>query len=145
MLKIVKSYVLHAVALARYALRDYPVDTMRSPKWRGLRDVFVSGQICAACGGTTMLDVHHIIPYHLAPELELDDKNFIVLCMERDRHCHLVFGHGGEFMAYNPHVVMDAEAARSALRLEDDEGLRLVRLSTRSSRRYERGEPVEER
>jgi 5-methylcytosine-specific restriction protein A len=145
MMKTVKSYVLHAIALARYSLRDYPVEAVRSRKWRGLRDVFVRGQVCAACGGTTLLDVHHIIPYHLAPELELDDMNFIVLCMARDRHCHLIFGHGGEFMAYNPHVLMDSEAARFSLMQGDAAGLHLLQQSTRSSRRYERGESIEER
>jgi 5-methylcytosine-specific restriction enzyme A len=67
--------------------------------------------MCAACGGTTKLNVHHIKPFHRFPELELDETNFITLCMG-PLECHLKVGHGDLFRAWNPEVVKDAQEVR---------------------------------
>ena len=69
--------------------------------------------VCAACGRTTHLQVHHIEPFHLRPELELDPANLITLCMG-SYECHLVIGHGDSFRCYNPNVVEDAKKFYSA-------------------------------
>jgi hypothetical protein len=58
------------------------------------------------------VQVHHVRPFHLRPELELDPDNLISLCMAEGRHCHLAVGHGGDFKAYNLHVRTFAENAR---------------------------------
>lgn len=50
------------------------------------------------------LNVHHKVPFHIAPELELEESNLITLCMSEDRHCHLLIGHGDSFKAYVPDV-----------------------------------------
>ena len=56
---------------------------------------------CVACGTLNTIEVHHIRPYHLYPELELVESNLLTLC----RMHHLVFGHFGDWAAWNPGVV----------------------------------------
>lgn len=80
----------------------------RSSKWRSVRKEFLKkNKACAACGGKVRLQVHHISPFHLEPEKELDPTNLITLCMGR-LECHLTIGHGGDFKSFNPHVKEDA-------------------------------------
>jgi hypothetical protein len=50
------------------------------------------------------LNVHHVLPFHLKPELELDPSNLITLCSSLDKNCHLDIGHGDNFRAYNASV-----------------------------------------
>lgn len=65
---------------------------------------------CSVCGGDKRLEVHHIKPFHLHPELELDPLNLITLCEELrgGLNCHLLFGHLGNFKSVNVGVVGDA-------------------------------------
>ncbi len=97
-------------------------DKARSDKWEKVRKIHIQREpYCAWCGGTTNLQVHHIRPFALNPELhgstalggELDDGvdgtgrdgNLITLCMipakeaktpdEADHHER--YGHGGHF------------------------------------------------
>lgn len=55
--------------------------------------------------------MHHIIPFHLAPDLELEEDNFIVLC-EHGRfkgiNCHLLIGHLGNYSRFNASVKIDS-------------------------------------
>ncbi len=44
---------------------------------------------CAWCGRTNELNVHHIKPQHLRPDLKDVPNNQITLC----RECHFVLGH----------------------------------------------------
>ena len=63
---------------------------------------------CEACGEEdpdAELEVHHVQPFHLHPDLELEEKNVVVLCMKHG--CHLAFGHNYDWHAYNPHVRED--------------------------------------
>ena len=60
----------------------------RSPAWAKLSKKLISAQpYCSACGTKTNLEVHHLKPFHLFPELELVEENCIVLC--RDHHFFL--------------------------------------------------------
>ena len=84
---------------------------LRSPKWDDVRDDFVEKHpSCAACGGKKKLQVHHIEPFHLKPERELDVENLIVLCEDKTR-CHLKIGHHGSWRKINPNVIKDAASA----------------------------------
>src|SRR6185369_3917691 len=90
----------HAVNVVRSALHEQRKRSSRSPKWRTVEKAqLVAHPTCAACGGTIRLNVHHIKPYHLFPELELEPTNLITLCMG-PMECHLRLGHGGLFRAY---------------------------------------------
>jgi len=78
----------------------------RSPKWASVRKRYLRAHPnCAVCGGTAKLEVHHIIPFNMAPEKELDEKNLITLCEgHKQINCHLVVGHGFDYKDYNPHA-----------------------------------------
>ena len=60
---------------------------------------------CAACNSRDKLEVHHIVPFAVDPNLELCTTNLITLCA----HCHLVIGHLRDYKIYNDNVVKDAK------------------------------------
>lgn len=65
---------------------------------------------CAVCNGRDRLNVHHVLPVHLFPHLELEPLNLLTLC-ESGRggiNCHLAIGHLSDFHKYNPDVKRDA-------------------------------------
>ena len=101
----------------------------RSPEWAKVRDTFAEkNPSCAACGGGTDIQVHHIRPFHLHPELELEPTNLISLCMGTDQ-CHLMIGHGDSFRCFNPNVIEDA--ARFAASSPEDRAKLVVEVRTR--------------
>lgn len=89
------------------------ISTARSSKWVTVRKQFLlKNPTCAACGGSQKLEAHHIKPFHLHPELELEESNLITLC-ESGRfglNCHLLIGHNGNFRKINADVKQDAAA-----------------------------------
>lgn len=77
----------------------------RSPKWRKVRAEHIKkNPKCAACGRKDNLEVHHIVPYHIDPDKELDPENLITLC---GKYCHFVFGHLMDWKSWNENVVRD--------------------------------------
>jgi 5-methylcytosine-specific restriction enzyme A len=110
------SKILHAINKAKSVRREAHKETSRSPHWAAVRDKFLEeNPRCAACDSETHPQVHHMKPFHLHPELELDPSNFITLCMDVNE-CHIKVGHGGSFQAYNPNVKEDAENFKVATR-----------------------------
>ena len=90
-----------------------PANMPRSSHWPKVRAVHLDGHpTCEVCGGNKKLEVHHIRPFHLHPELELDPTNFATLCEDDDDgvNCHLFFGHLGNFKSFNVTVVNDSSA-----------------------------------
>jgi 5-methylcytosine-specific restriction protein A len=84
-------------------------DTPRSPGWPAVRKTHLEKEpACRACGGKNNLEVHHVKPFHLFPDLELVDSNLITLCMEPGHGCHFIFGHLLDYQAYNLTVETDA-------------------------------------
>lgn len=83
----------------------------RSSKWRKVREAHLKhNDRCFLCGSNKQLEVHHIIPFSIAPDKELDKENLITLC-ENKRYginCHLLVGHLGNYRRINPMVVIDA-------------------------------------
>lgn len=76
----------------------------RSRKWpQARKEALKKSPFCAACHDLKDLQVHHIIPFRLRPDLELDQENLIVLC----KHCHFTFGHYNDFRYYNNGVFSD--------------------------------------
>ena len=96
--------------------RDYGADIAkrhgreRSPQWQRVRkEHLLREPACAACGHKGRgLQVHHIKPFHLHPQLELDPRNLITLCELRGRDHHLLLGHLNAWESYNEHVRDDA-------------------------------------
>lgn len=79
----------------------------RSSKWKKIRQEFIKNHpVCAACGSTKDLEVHHIEPVHKNPDRELDPSNLITLC---SKYCHLAIGHLMDFKSYNKDIIKDAE------------------------------------
>lgn len=78
----------------------------RSPKWRKVRAEHIKNNpYCAACGRKDGLEVHHIVPYHINPDLELEPSNLITLC---GKYCHFIFGHYMDWKSWNENVVRDS-------------------------------------
>ena len=90
----------------------HPLGTARSGHWPTVRKHHLEMHpTCALCGGTAKLEVHHIRPFHLHPDLELDPSNLVTLCeANKDGvNCHLLFGHLGNFKSFNVDVLEDAK------------------------------------
>jgi hypothetical protein len=88
----------------------------RSGHWPTVRAAYLEKHpTCEACGSADDLNVHHVAPFHLRPELELDPTNLITLCREH----HLSIGHDPDgpgplrptWKAANPCVREDAARA----------------------------------
>ena len=85
---------------------------VRSGKWPGVRATHLKANpTCAVCDGTTKLEVHHIMPFHLDPTKELDPTNLLTLCesSENGINCHLAFGHVGNYQCVNKTSKQDAK------------------------------------
>ncbi len=81
----------------------------RSSKWASFRKAFLArNRTCAGCGTSVKLEVHHINPYHIRPDLELVEENCIVLC-DGGGSCHLSLGHLQDWESWNPTVRKDAK------------------------------------
>ena len=96
-----------------------PEGHKRSSKWATTRKHHLekNGE-CALCGGTKKLNVHHVKPFHLHPELELEPSNLITLCEDKGDgvYCHLFFGHLGNFKSINENLLEDVAIWRERLK-----------------------------
>lgn len=94
-------------------VRELHKGRARSPAWRKVRRAHLEAYpACEACGSKRLLQVHHKAPFHGYPELELDPRNLITLCMWK--LCHIDIGHGNDFKAYNPDVGADTRTVRAS-------------------------------
>lgn len=99
--------ILHLGRLISHQFRDLSVSAKRSTEWPRVEKQFLSEHpICEACGSKTRLNVHHIVPFHIDRELELDTNNLITLCMSV-KECHFKLGHGQNWRDWNPNVKQD--------------------------------------
>lgn len=88
----------------------------RSSGWSATQKAFIAiNNVCAATGkkGTLLdpLQVHHVKPFHLNPELELDPNNLITL----RRSIHLWLAHLGSWSSYNLNIREDAAILRQKI------------------------------
>ena len=76
-------------------------DRPRSKDWPRLaKDHLKRFPECAACGRRSDLQVHHVKPFHLFPDLELDPFNLLTGCPP----CHFVLYHVNDWAAWVPDV-----------------------------------------
>jgi 5-methylcytosine-specific restriction enzyme A len=88
------------------------VNEGRSPEWEKLvRKIIKAHPYCAISGLRENLQVHHIKPFHLYPELELVEANLVVLNV----NYHFIFGHFGDWRAWNPNVLNDIKVWHNRL------------------------------
>lgn len=107
-------------AFVALALKQHPIPELearlaieqanhRSPKWSATRKAHLAMHpTCAACGSKDNLEVHHCVPFHVAPELELAESNLITLCEGGPINCHFLFGHLRNWTAWNTRVEIEA-------------------------------------
>jgi len=96
-------------------IRDLKTGTVgkRSSHWRGFsKEVKKEVGHCEACDSKWFLALHHILPFHLHPELELDRNNCIVLC----RKCQFIFGHLRYWKSWNISIRRDAKILLDKIR-----------------------------
>ena len=89
-----------------------PKGAKRSSQWPKVRREFLKAHpACAVCGSTKNLEAHHVLPFHLHPQLELDPSNLIALCETpaHGMHCHLAVGHLLNYKSFNANVREDAK------------------------------------
>jgi 5-methylcytosine-specific restriction enzyme A len=90
----------------------HPLDLLtaqRSGHWPQLeKETLEAHPFCAASGGEIHLQVHHIKPFHIHPDLELEPKNLIVLAAGPTANFHFWLGHLGNWHSFNPHVIEQA-------------------------------------
>jgi hypothetical protein len=88
-----------------------PKGAKRSSGWRNVRKQYLKDNPgCAVCGSTSKVEVHHKVPFHLAPDKELDPDNLMTLCENKKYgiNCHLLIGHLGNYQKLNVNVDLDA-------------------------------------
>ena len=96
-----------------------PKGTRRSGKWRKVRKMHLKKQPdCQICGLRRKVEVHHVIPFHVAPHLELRPENLVTLCENKKYgiNCHLLIGHLGNYRKFNTDFQMDAVVWNMKLR-----------------------------
>lgn len=77
----------------------------RSGKWPKVRAEWLAEHDwCIGCGTKDSLEVHHVSPVSIRPELELVQSNLETMCPR----CHLLIGHLGSWHSYNVNVRTDA-------------------------------------
>jgi hypothetical protein len=77
----------------------------RSSQWTNVRKQHLKdNNSCCACGKKDKLEVHHIEPYHVNPNRELDPSNLITLC----KSCHFIIGHLMDWTSWNIDVISDS-------------------------------------
>jgi hypothetical protein len=92
-------------------------EVKRSEHWPKVEEAYKKANPhCVACGGPAQeVNVHHRFPFHLViaagrPDLELDPRNLITLCVDPDKDHHLYIGHLGDFVSYNVDVEAQARS-----------------------------------
>lgn len=82
---------------------------LRSSSWKHVREVHLhNNPTCASCGSKEGLEVHHVVPFHKDPSMELIPSNLLTLCGAMAWNCHLRFGHLGSWRSWNANIVEDA-------------------------------------
>ncbi len=101
--------VKHLVGVAQ---GKHPMSAKRSGQWPKVRAEHLKlNPACAVCGSETSVEVHHIHPFHIHPDLELEPSNLVTLCESKrvgGLNCHLIFGHLGNFRSFNVEVLPDS-------------------------------------
>lgn len=83
----------------------------RSSRWRKVRRAYLKQYpTCFVCDSKKKIEVHHLVPFHLAPDQELNPLNLVTLCENKKYgiNCHLLIGHLGNYRRINMNCMIDA-------------------------------------
>jgi len=71
--------------------------------WQRCRKAFLAkvGKQCVCCSSKKQIEVHHIQPRHIRPDLAVDQTNLIALCHD----CHFHLAHGNNYRKYNNNIM----------------------------------------
>jgi len=131
------STIKHLYRTYQHTNRDKHLETERSPHWPTVEKHWLEKQpTCQACGGKEKLAVHHKVPWHKNKDLELDETNFITLCMAQDRHCHLLVAHGNNYKCWVDTVV---ELSAEVLNAYKQSDMKLVQSLIEKAREIRKG------
>jgi len=98
-----------------------PKGAKRSSKWRKVRKEHIKKHPrCALCNSNKKIEVHHKIPFHIAPDLELEPENLMTLCESGEKGviCHRFFGHLSNYRKWNLAIEQDVMVWRMKLGLK---------------------------
>jgi len=88
---------------------DRTLGAKRSKGWRAVRNRHMEAHPrCAISGKATFLHVHHIKPFWLSPDSELEPSNLVTLT----RWHHFYFGHLGSWKSYNKDILLWIEKVK---------------------------------
>jgi hypothetical protein len=108
--------ILHSSIIMVMLLTTVVTGEERSPEWARVRKSFAQKhQRCLICGiEKKSLQIHHVVPFSINPDLELEKNNLIPLCTSKywGYNDHLVVGHAQNFKLENPWVLLDIVEAR---------------------------------
>lgn len=136
MLSTLKNVYIAITALLDEATDCFITYTERTDGWTAFRkDYLRKHGKCVACGATSMLRVHHIVPFYVDRSKEFDESNLVTMCMTYGNFCHYYYGHGGDYRSYNPHVLADVASVAFALERGDAAEIERLRDSAEKSRR----------
>lgn len=105
--------LLQTVGIEPYAV-GHPLRVAgRASGWTALRQRHLrTNPVCIITGAKVNLDVHHVRPVHLFPELELDPSNLRTIRGD----LHLAIGHCGNWSLWNADFDRCAEILAAAWR-----------------------------
>ncbi len=80
----------------------------RSGKWPAVERAYKAEHPkceVEGCGAAENLNVHHCLPFHKYPKLELDPRNLVTLCSDGSKNNHhLHWGHLGTWTSWNVNI-----------------------------------------
>ena len=88
--------------------------------WQKCRREFfkaIKHKECVCCRSKKKIEVHHILPRHIRPDLAVDFTNLIALC----KGCHLRIAHLGSYFTYNEAIKLVAFFVRDNSILKKNE------------------------
>jgi len=89
-------------------------ETERSPLWSAARAKHIKEHpACFHCGLIHDPEVHHIVPFHMRSDLELDPVNWVTLGESIGRNCHLHRGHNGNWKDWNRCLIFEAPTSQA--------------------------------
>jgi hypothetical protein len=121
----------------------------RSPDWPKVEKTFLAAHPrCVVCGQTKPLNVHHKFPFHYVvlcgrPDLELDPRNLITLCVPPNYEHHLLLGHLDDYESYNPRVLTAVKTYASQTAVKIRKAVKWQQARTAKPRHLDQMTPAE--